>query len=108
MSELIVNKPQPQIDYNSSKAGVIIITKSLAAEWAKYNIRVNAIAPGYMRTSLVDKVFPKYGKEWSSLTPLGRLGDPSEIRGPALFLASRGSSFVTGSILVMDGGYTIW
>jgi len=108
MSGLIVNKPQPQIHYNSSKAGVIMITKSLAAEWAKYNIRVNAIAPGYMRTPLVDEVFPKYGKGWSSLTPLGRLGDPSEIKGPALFLASKASSFVTGSVLVMDGGYTIW
>ena len=74
MSGLVVNKPQPQINYNSSKAGVIMLTKSLAAEWAKYNIRVNAIAPGYMRTSLVDKVFPKYGKAWCSLTPLGRLG----------------------------------
>ena len=108
MSGLIVNKPQPQIHYNASKAGVIMITKSLAAEWAEYNIRVNAIAPGYMRTPLVDRVFPKYGKGWSSLTPLGRLGDPSEIKGPALFLASKASSFVTGSVLVMDGGYTAW
>jgi len=95
MSGLIVNRPQPQIHYNTSKAGVIMITKSLAAEWAKYNIRVNAIVPGYMRTPLVDKVFPQ-------------LGDPSEIKGPALFLASRASSYVTGSILVMDGGYTVW
>lgn len=108
MSGLIVNRPQPQIHYNTSKAGVIMITKSLAGEWAKYNIRVNAIAPGYMRTPLVDKVFPKYGKGWSSLTPMGRLGNPSEIKGPALFLASRASSFVTGSVLVMDGGYTLW
>ena len=108
MSALIANRPQPQISYNASKAGVIMITKSLASEWRKYNIRVNAIAPGYMRTPLVDKVFPKYGKDWSSLTPMGRIGDPSEIKGPALFLASRASSFVTGSVLVMDGGYTIW
>lgn len=108
MSGLVVNRPQPQIHYNTSKAGVIMITKSLAGEWAKYNIRVNAIAPGYMRTPLVDKVFPKYGKGWSSLTPMGRIGDPSEIKGPALFLASRASSFVTGSVLVMDGGYTLW
>jgi NAD(P)-dependent dehydrogenase (short-subunit alcohol dehydrogenase family) len=108
MSALIANRPQPQISYNASKAGVIMITKSLASEWRKYNIRVNAIAPGYMRTPLVDKVFPKYGKDWSSLTPMGRIGDPSEIKGSALFLASRASSFVTGSVLVMDGGYTIW
>jgi len=108
MSGLIVNRPQPQIHYNTSKAGVIMITRSLAAEWAKYNIRVNAIVPGYMRTPLVDKVFPQYGKGWSSLVPMGRLGDPLEIKGPALFLASRASSYVTGSILVMDGGYTVW
>jgi len=108
MSALVANRPQPQISYNASKAGVIMITKSLASEWRKYNIRVNAIAPGYMRTPLVDKVFPKYGKDWSFLTPMGRIGDPSEIKGPALFLASRASSFVTGSVLVMDGGYTIW
>jgi len=108
MSALIANRPQPQISYNASKAGVIMVTKSLASEWRKYNIRVNAIAPGYMRTPLVDKVFPKYGKGWSSLTPMGRVGDPSEIKGSALFLASRASSFVTGSVLVMDGGYTIW
>ena len=108
MSGLIVNRPQPQIHYNTSKAGVIMITKSLAGEWAKYNIRVNAIAPGYMRTPLVDKVFPKYGKDWASLTPMGRIGDPSEIKGPVLFLASKASSFFTGSVLVMDGGYTLW
>jgi len=108
MSALIANRPQPQISYNASKAGVIMITRSLASEWRKYNVRVNAIAPGYMRTPLVDEVFPKYGKGWSSLTPMGRIGDPYEIKGPALFLASRASSFVTGSVLVMDGGYTIW
>jgi NAD(P)-dependent dehydrogenase (short-subunit alcohol dehydrogenase family) len=61
-----------------------------------------------MRTPLVDEVLPKYEKDWSSLTPMGRIGDPSEIKGSALFLASRASSFVTGSVLVMDGGYTIW
>jgi len=108
MSGLIVNRPQPQIHYNTSKAGVIMITKSLASEWAKYNIRVNAIAPGYVRTPLVDKVFPEYGKEWCSLIPMGRIADPSEIKGPILFLASKASSYVTGSILVVDGGYTLW
>ena len=108
MSGLIVNRPQPQLHYNVSKSGVIMLTKSFAAEWAKYNIRVNAIAPGYMRTPLVDKVYPRYGKDWVKYIPMGRIGDPSEIKGPALFLASRASSYMTGSVLVMDGGYTAW
>ena len=108
MSGLIVNRPQPQLHYNVSKAGVIMLTKSFAAEWAKYNIRVNAIAPGYMRTPLVDKVYPKYGKDWVKYIPIGRIGEPSEIKGPALFLASKASSYTTGSVLVMDGGYTAW
>jgi len=108
MSGLIVNRPQPQLHYNTSKSGVIMLTKSFAAEWAKYNIRVNAIAPGYMRTPLVDKVYPKYGKDWVKYIPMGRIGEPSEIKGPALFLASKASSYMTGSVLVMDGGYTVW
>lgn len=108
MSGLIVNRPQPQIHYNVSKAGVIMLTKTLATEWAKYNIRVNAIAPGYMRTPLVDQVYPTYGKDWVNYIPMGRLGNPAEIKGPVVFLASRASSYMTGSILVMDGGYTAW
>jgi len=108
MSGLIVNRPQPQLHYNVSKAGVIMLTKSFAAEWAKYNIRVNAIAPGYMRTPLVDKIYPKYGKDWVKYIPMGRIGEPSEKKGPALFLASKASSYMTGSVLVMDGGYTAW
>lgn len=108
MSGLIVNRPQPQIHYNVSKCGVIMLTKSFAAEWARYNIRVNAIAPGYMRTPLVDQVYPKYGKDWVKHVPMGRIGEPPEIKGPALFLASKASSYMTGSVVVMDGGYTIW
>ena len=108
MSGIIVNRPQPQIHYNVSKAGVIMLTKSLATEWAKYNIRVNAIAPGYMRTPLVDKVYPIYGKDWVKYIPMGRLGEPPEIKGPVVFLASRASSYITGNVLVMDGGYTAW
>jgi len=108
MSGLIVNKPQPQMHYNASKAAVNMITKSLAAEWARHNIRVNAISPGYMGTVMVHKAMPKYGKGWLPLIPMGRIGRPEEIKGPVVFLASEASSYVTGAVLVMDGGYTVW
>jgi len=108
MSGLIVNRPQPQIHYNASKAGVIMITKSLAAEWAKYNIRVNAIAPGYMGTAIVRRVIDQYRDHWLPLVPMGRIGEPWEIKGPAVFLASKASSYMTGAVVVMDGGYTAW
>jgi len=108
MSGIIANTPQPQVHYNSAKAAVIMLTKSLAAEWARYNIRVNAIAPGYMGTEMVRRVISEYGKYWFPLIPMGRIGKQEEIRGPVVFLASSASSYVTGSVLVMDGGYTVW
>lgn len=110
MSALVVNVPQPQISYNSSKAGVIMITKSLASEWAEHGIRVNAIAPGYMRTDLVDEVLeedPEMEETWISNTPMGRLGRPEELGGVVVFLASEASSYMTGEVVVFDGGYTI-
>lgn len=110
MSGFIVNRPQPQAHYNTAKAGIVMLTKSLAMEWAKYNIRVNAIAPGYIRTPLLaQNLGPgKIGEEWVKLTPMGRLGEPFELKGLALFLASKASSFVTGTTIVIDGGYTCW
>jgi len=111
MSGLIANTPQPQSHYNASKGGVIMLTKSLASEWVKYNVRVNTISPGYMETKLVAellKSYPEYARIWKQLTPMGRLGKPEEIKGPCVFLASPASSYITGSVLVMDGGYTIW
>ncbi|TQW08736.1 hypothetical protein V2A60_006218 [Cordyceps javanica] len=109
MSGSIVNYPQEQSCYNASKAGVIQFAKSLAAEWAKYNIRVNTISPGYMDTAL-NRVpaLEAQKKIWRGLTPQNRLGNVDELNGLCVFLASDSSSFMTGSDLVCDGGYTLW
>lgn len=111
MSGFIVNTPQGQVSYNASKAGVIHMTRSLAAEWADYNIRVNSIAPGYMDTELVHKTLMDDGlwaRKWMELTPMKRAGKPSELGPLAVYLASDASSFMTGSIVVIDGGYMVW
>ena len=110
MSGVIVNYPQTQASYNASKAAVAHLSKSLASEWAQHNIRVNAISPGYMRTDMtaphIDN--PEYGGKWLAATPMGRAGSPEELAPLAIFLASDASSFMTGSEVVIDGGFTIW
>ena len=110
MSGLIVNRPQAQSAYNTSKAAVIHLTKSLAAEWAQYNIRVNAICPGYMGTPMAKPFFddPQYGGEWIKMIPMQRAGEPEELAPLAVYLASEASSYMTGSAIVIDGGYTAW
>src|SRR5436305_7121884 len=111
MSGLIVNRPQKQSAYNVSKAGVIMMAKSLAAEWAPHGVRVNAIAPGYMRTALTDQVLtgqPGLRQTWEGLIPLGRMGTPPELSGTVVYLASDASSYVTGPTLVIDRGSTAW
>lgn len=108
ISSFIGNRPQKQCHYNSSKAGVNLLTKCLAVEWAPYNIRVNAIAPGYMATPLLKKADDKLLEEWASRSPMKRIAEPYEFKGLCVFLASRASSYLTGSIIVADGGYTIW
>jgi NAD(P)-dependent dehydrogenase (short-subunit alcohol dehydrogenase family) len=109
MSGSIVNYPQEQSCYNASKAGVIQLGRSLGAEWAKYNIRVNCISPGYMDTAL-NKVpaLDAQKKIWKSLTPQKRLGGVDELNGLCVFLASDASSFMTGSNVIIDGGYTLY
>lgn len=110
MSGIIVNNPQPQVSYNASKAGVIMLTRSLAAEWAKYGIRVNAIAPGYMETAMTKELLKTEMalKNWIGMTPMKRPGQPWELGGAVVYLASEASSFMTGQVLVIDGGYTLW
>jgi len=112
MSGIIANTPQAQCSYNSSKAGVIMLTKSLASEWAKYNIRVNAIAPGYMKTDLTKRHFEVpgigMGDKWIEMIPMKRPGKPSELGGIVLYLASEASTYATGAVFVIDGGYTVW
>ncbi|KAB5566619.1 hypothetical protein GE09DRAFT_1171670 [Coniochaeta sp. 2T2.1] len=109
MSGSIVNYPQEQSCYNASKAGVIQFGKSLAAEWAKYGIRVNCISPGYMDTAL-NKVpaLDAQKKIWKSLTPQNRLGAVDDLNGLCVFLASDASGFMTGSNVAIDGGYTLY
>ena len=111
MSGLIVNTPQNQSAYNASKAGVIHLTKSLATEWAPYNIRVNTIAPGYMMTRMTQPIFNEKGemvKRWMDMSPMKRPGQPDELGGAIVYFASDASSFTTGAVLPVDGGYMCW
>jgi sorbose reductase len=105
MSGSVVNVPQKQASYNASKAGVVLLTKCLAVEWAPYGIRVNSLSPGYTRTELVDMAKHMFA-QWESLTPMGRMCTPDELVGATIYLASNASSYTTGSDLIVDGGYT--
>lgn len=108
MSAHIVNVPQPQCSYNASKAGVIQLTKSLAIEWAKKNIRVNSLSPGYIGTELINgapHLVPLI-EQWNAMAPLGRLGKPEELQSICVYLAGDTSSFTTGSDFIVDGAFT--
>ncbi len=107
MSGSIVNRPQSQLGYNSSKAGVIHLTKSLAAEWAQHNVRVNCISPGYTLSELT-KQFPEHFDGWMPYIPMGRMAEPEELVGAVVYLASDAASYTTGHDLVIDGGYSVW
>ncbi|MFV0427242.1 MAG: SDR family NAD(P)-dependent oxidoreductase [Beutenbergiaceae bacterium] len=108
ISALIVNRPQIQAAYNSSKAAVHQLTKSLAAEWSQYGIRVNAIAPGYVKTEMTPVDTPEFKRQWIDDAPQQRYATPDEIAPTLIYLASEASAFVTGSVLVIDGGYTVY
>ena len=108
MSGHIVNVPQPQCAYNASKAGVILLTKSLAIEWAKKGVRVNCISPGYIGTDLIMNAphLKPLIEEWNAMAPMGRLGKPEELQSILVYLAGDTSTFTTGSDIVVDGAFT--
>ncbi|CAI3922582.1 NAD(P)-dependent dehydrogenase [Commensalibacter communis] len=109
MSGVIVNRGLMQAHYNSAKAAVIHMTKSMAVEWAERGVRVNAISPGYTATpmntrpEMVDQM-----KQFASETPMQRIAEPDEMAGPAIFLLSEAASFCTGVNLLVDGGFCCW
>jgi NAD(P)-dependent dehydrogenase (short-subunit alcohol dehydrogenase family) len=112
ISGYISNTPQNQCAYNTSKAGVLHLTRSLAAEWAPKNIMVNSISPGYTKTEQVEKLlkteetamFPK----WLERIPMGRMATTEDLKGAVVFLASPASDYMTGADLIIDGGYCCW
>ena len=110
MSGRIVNRGIPQVHYNTSKAGVVHLTKCLAAEWADRGLRVNSISPGYTLTpqTVRPDVPESRRQQFAADTPLGRMASVDELVGPAVFLASRAASYCTGLDLVVDGGFTCW
>ena len=100
---------QMQGIYSVTKAGLIMLTKVMAAEWGKYNIRVNAVAPGVIKTRLSEALWkePSVGEAATKRTALGRLGEPEDVAGAILYLASDASSYVTGETIVISGGSVV-
>ncbi|KAH8927767.1 NAD(P)-binding protein [Atractiella rhizophila] len=103
ISAQIVNKPQRQCFYNASKAGLIQLCKSLAVEWAEHDIRVNTVSPGYIESAMLVE---NLKAEWAQLVPQKRLADSKEVGDLMVYLASGRSPYMTGSDVVIDGGYT--
>ncbi|EFW15133.1 short chain dehydrogenase [Coccidioides posadasii str. Silveira] len=111
MSGKVANRGLICPAYNASKAGVIQLGRNLAAEWGVHGIRVNTISPGYIVTAMVEQLFLEYPErktQWPKENMLGRLSNPAEYRGAAVFLISDASSFMTGSDLRIDGGHAAW
>jgi NAD(P)-dependent dehydrogenase (short-subunit alcohol dehydrogenase family) len=110
MSGAIVNLPQRQTPYNTSKAAVRHLAASLAVEFAEHNIRVNCISPGYMKTPMTVEIMektPAIYAQWVGGVPQGRMGDPQDLAGPCAFLLSDAAAYVTGADLRVDGGFTV-
>ncbi len=109
MSAQIVNVPQHQASYHASKAGVDMLTKALAVEWAPIGVRVNAIAPGYMLSEMTRQFTaanPELAERWRSMIPAGRMGEPADLEALVVFLCSARSSYLMGQSVVIDGAYT--
>jgi len=102
--------PRHNVTYGVAKAGVAHLTRGLASEWAQHNIHVNAIAPGYMLTpnTQTSRNYPEIVERLTEMTPMKRYGKEDELKGTVVYLASGASSFMTGSVIVIDGGHTIW
>ncbi|TIN17366.1 MAG: SDR family oxidoreductase [Mesorhizobium sp.] len=104
---VIAAKPQSGPAYNASKAGLNMLTKTYACKWARLGVRINAVAPGYIATRMTTDA-SDYISTWVELTPMGRLGRPDEIANVVQFLTSDASSYMTGAVVYVDGGYTNW
>ncbi len=110
MSGIVSNHPQQQPAYNAAKAAVHMLTRSLGAEWAPFGVRVNAVAPGYIGTEMTKRGMTndEWRTRWLDMTPMARVGEPEEVAMLVGFLSSDAASFMTGSIVSIDGGYTSW
>lgn len=105
----VANFPQPQVHYNASKAAILSMKSSMAAELARYGIRVNSISPGYMDTILNEgEGLEDHRQAWARRTPYGRMGKPEELTGVIILLASQAGSYMTGADIVVDGGLTVF
>ena len=107
---MIVPHPQLQVGYNVSKAGVVQLTRTLAAEWAPLGVRVNCISPGIIETTLItgQPDLRALSARWIADIPAGRLGTVADVQGALAYLASPLSDYTTGHNLVVDGGQTLW
>ncbi len=110
MASLIVPHPQKQVAYNVAKAGVVALTRTLAAEWADRGIRVNCISPGIIRTALIEnsEALRPLVNQWLESIPAGRLGEVSDLQGAIVFMAGSTSDYMTGHNMVLEGGQTLW
>jgi len=96
------------VGYSASKAGIIGLTRQLATEWARHGITVNALAPGFFPTKMSEWMIDNHGEELLRWIPLRRFGSEDEIKGTIVYLVSEASAYMTGQVLVLDGGYSSW